>query len=134
MVGDVLKMIRDIRSASPLVDAWGAALNLPQIVGGLLLLGTLEGRLVLGTVLLTLVLASHIHKRAPFSRSIALCHLPWLALAPWLFHRLQSTSHGTAFQLWGYYVLVTILISLVLDGHDLFLYWRGATTYAWSTR
>ena len=43
VIKDLLKMIRDIRSANKNVGIWGRALNMPQILGGLVLIYTLEG-------------------------------------------------------------------------------------------
>jgi hypothetical protein len=131
LITDVLAMIRDIRSANRTVDMWGAALNVPQILGGLVFILSIEGQLVLVTVIVTLLSAAQIHKRSPFSRLTGLCHLPWLALAPWLVYRLQSAEHNTGFQIWGYYVLITMVVSLLFDAFDLYRYFNGAKTYAW---
>jgi len=131
LVSDVFAMIRDIRVASRVVNAWGAALNLPQLVGGVVFAGRLEGQLVLATAIVTLVIAAQIHKRSPFSRLTGLCHLPWLALAPWLFFRLQSADGDAPFRVWGYYVVATMAISLAFDAFDVVRHVRGAKKFAW---
>ncbi len=126
-------MIRDIGRASRAVNIWGAALNVTQIVGGMAFIGTIEGKVILATVVLTLVIAGQIHKRAPFSRLIGLCHLPWLALLPWLVHRLLTVDHSIPLQVWGYYVALTIGISLLFDAGDIYRYTKGQKTFSWSS-
>jgi len=133
LLRDPLRMIGDIGRTSRVVNAWGAALNVPQVVGGLAFIATLEGQLVLATVVATLIVAGQIHRRTPFSRLIGLCHIPWLALLPWLVVRLQAQEHPIALQVWGYYVAVTIAISLVFDAIDVYRYARGRKTFAWAS-
>jgi hypothetical protein len=130
---DPFRMIRDIGRASRAVNAWGAALNVPQVVGGVLFLTTLEGQLVLATVIATLIVAGQIHRKMPFSRLIGLCHIPWLALLPWLVVRLLVQEHSIALQLWGYYVAMTIAISLVFDAIDVYRFTKGQKTFAWAS-
>ena len=130
---DPFRMIGDIGRASRVVNAWGAALNIPQVIGGLVFIKTLEGQLVLATVVATLIVAGQIHRNTPFSRLIGLCHIPWLALLPWLVVRLQAQEHSIALQVWGYYVVVTIAISLVFDAIDVYRYAKGQKTFAWAS-
>ena len=130
---DPFRMIGDIGRASRAVNAWGAALNIPQVIGGLVFIKTLEGQVVLATVVATLIVAGQIHRNTPFSRLIGLCHIPWLALLPWLVVRLQTQEHSIALQVWGYYVVVTIAISLVFDAIDVYRYAKGQKTFAWAS-
>ena len=129
---DPFRMIGDIGRASRAVNAWGAALNIPQVIGGLVFIKTLEGQLVLATVVATLIVAGQIHRNTPFSRLIGLCHIPWLALLPWLVVRLQAQEHSIALQLWGDYVAMAIAISLVFDAIDVYRYAKGQKTFAWA--
>lgn len=131
-VADALKMIREIRSKGGVIELWGALLNVPQFIGGLIFIGTIEGRLILATLIVTLVVAGQIHKRSPFSRLIGICHLPWCALLPWLVHRLTIVEYTMAIKSWLYYVVAVIFVSLILDAADLFRYVRGDRTYSWS--
>jgi hypothetical protein len=82
---DPLKMIREIRGLGGFIGTWGGLLNIPQVIGGLLFIRSLEGQIILVTAIFTLVVAGQIHKRAKFSRMIGICHMPWLAMLPWLF-------------------------------------------------
>lgn len=131
-IRDAFHVIRDIRRQGLAIDLWGAALNGPQAIGGLVYIGTLEGRAILGTLIVTLLVAGQIHKRQPFSRLTGLCHLPWLALLPWLVDRLLSTHALSAFTVWLGYVAIVIAISLVFDGLDVWRYARGDRRFAWS--
>jgi len=132
LLKDIINMIKDIRSTSVAINLWGRALNIPQIAGGLIFIYTLEGSLVLIAEIAALLVASQIHKRSPFSRLMGMCHLPWLALAPWLLYRLQTVEHGPFLQAWLYYVAVTMCISLVFDVCDVYRYAKGAKIYRWS--
>jgi hypothetical protein len=129
---DALRMIRDIRRKGGAIDLWGALLNVPQLIGGLVFISTREGQLVLVTVIVTLIVAGQIHKQAPFSRLISICHLPWCALLPWLVYRLATFEHSLGLKAWLYYVFTTILISLILDVADLYRYARGDGRYTWA--
>jgi hypothetical protein len=132
LILDALRMIRDIRRTGRAVGIWGAALNVPQLVGGLLFIATREGQLILATLVFTLVVAGQIHRRARFSRLIGLCHVPWLALLPWLAYRLQTVDHSVQLRVWGYYVAATIAISLIFDAMDIYRYAKGQKTFAWA--
>lgn len=132
LLTDPFRMIAQIRRIGGAIDAWGAALNIPQAIGGLVFIATIEGRTILATLIVTLIVAGQIHRRLPFSRLTGLCHLPWLALLPWLVVRLPAADGVGPFEIWLGYVCVTIAISLVFDARDLALYRRGETTYAWA--
>ena len=110
---DPIRMIRDIRKQGLAIYAWGGLLNIPQLIGGLIFIATIEGQVILATVILTLVIAGQIHRRMRFSRLIGICHLPWLALLPWLVYRLQNFEHSLPLNIWAYYVAATIFISLI---------------------
>jgi len=133
LVRDALRMISDIRKTSRVVDAWGALLNVPQLIGGLVFITSIEGQLVLATLIFTLIVAGQIHKKTPFSRLIGLCHLPWLPLLPWLVYRLQTVEHSDPLQVWGYYVTVVIAISLIFDAVDVYRYRKGEKTFSWAS-
>jgi len=129
---DPLKMIRDINSLGGFIGTWGRLLNIPQIIGGLLFIWAIEGQAILLTVILTLLVAGQIHKRARFSRLIGICHLPWLVLLPWIIWRLVSVDHELYLQIWLAYVAITISISLVFDIYDVGKFMRGDRVFAWA--
>jgi hypothetical protein len=131
---DAINMIRDIRGTTEVIRVWGALLNMTQLIGGLIFITQIEGQIVLATLIFTLVVAGQIHRKTPFSRLTGLCHLPWIALLPWLVNRLQTVEHTIYFQAWGYFVAVLIAISLIFDVMDTYRYTRGQKTFAWSGR
>ncbi len=131
LVLDAIKMIRDIRAQGRAIGLWGALLNIPQLIGGVVFIASLEGQLILAAEVLALMIAGQIHKRMRFSRLIGICHLPWLALLPWLGYRLQAFEHSIVLKGWLYYVAITILMSLVFDAFDLYRYARGDKRFAW---
>lgn len=133
LISDILKMIRDIgRYGTRGISMWGRALNLPQLFGGIIFITTIEGQLVLVSAVIMLIIAGQIHKRTPFSLLTGLGQIPWLALAPWLLYQLQTVEHGLIFQLWGYYVSITMVISLLFVAYDLYRYATGMKTYPWA--
>lgn len=129
---DALRMIRDIRRQGLVIDLWGALLNIPQLVGGLVFIAAIEAQLILAAEIVALAVAGQIHRRQRFSRLIGLCHLPWLVLLPWLGHRLMAHDHAPMLRLWLYYVAVTMLVSLVFDLADVWRYARGQRSFAWA--
>ena len=127
-------MVRDIQGTTKAMRVWGALLNLSQLFGGIAFIFYLEGQLVLATVIFTLVVAGQIHKRARFSRLTGLCHIPWLVLLPWLIYRMQVTDPSFVLSIWTYLVCLLISISLVFDFRDIYYYFQGHRTFAWSQR
>jgi hypothetical protein len=134
MILDAIRLVRDIKTKGFTIDLWGTLLNVPQLIGGLIFIMTVEGLAVFATAIVTLVIAGQIHKREPFSRLIGCCHLPWLALLPWLVYRLQNFEHSWLMKSWGWYVAATILISLAFDVLDVYRYARGERKYSWADK
>lgn len=132
LFADAIKMILDIRRKGGLIDLWGALLNVPQMLGGLIFIATREGQAILVTVILTLMIAGQIHKRTPFSRLIGICHLPWCVLLPWLVYRLATVEYPLPLTVWLCYAAAVIGISLMFDAVDLYRYARGDRFYAWA--
>ncbi len=121
-IRNFLQMRRDLAAVRPGIDIWGAILNVPLILGGLVFVATVEGALVLATTLLSLVVAPAMHKRRPLSRLMGLSHLPWLALIPALAWWLATRAHGVVFQVWLAYAIVVMTVSVVFDAVDLWRY------------
>ena len=109
LITDAIEMIRQIRAQGRAIGAWGAILNMTQIIGGLLFILFLEGQVVLAVAILVLMVAGQIHKRTPFSRLVGLCHIPWLLLLPWLIYRFNGFSHPVYLKVWMAVVIVLIL-------------------------
>lgn len=116
-------MIRDVRGQGTAIFTWGGLLNIPQLIGGVIFIGTVEGQAML-------VVAGQIHRRRPFSRLIGICHLPWLAMPPLLAYRLAGFDHSVALKAWAACVAATVFISLVFDILDIHRYTRDEKTFA----
>ena len=132
LILDVFEMISGIKEKSLVVWLWGGLLNIPQFIGGLYFITVIEGLAVLIFLVATLVIAGQIHKRTPFSRRIVFCHIPWLALMPWIVYRLIILEHPTALSFWLYYVSAAICISLVFEVFEAYRLARGDETFAWA--
>lgn len=132
LAGDAHSMISEIRAQPGPIGIWGAALNIPQLIGGVIFIFTPEGLAILICELAALAIAGQIHKRERFSRLTSICHLPWLILLPWLHWRMLTTDHSALLMLWLLYVTMTIAISLYFDARELLRYLRGDKRFAWA--
>lgn len=74
LIRDSFAMITDLRRNAPGIGHWGAALNIPHVVGGLIFIQQLEALLVLVTCVVSVMVAAQIHKRAPYSRLTSIVH------------------------------------------------------------
>ena len=119
---DAMSMIADLHRVSPWIDRWGAALNVPQFVGGLIFWRQEFGLMVAGACLITLIIAGQIHRAQPFSRLTSLSHVIWLPLLPALIGLLSFGMPQTPYEYWLFYVVVTMTICLLLDAANLILY------------
>jgi len=132
LILDPMSMIKAVGRQDGFIGTWGGLLNIPQATGGLILIFTVEDQVIPFTVILTLMIAGQIHKRAPFSRLTGICHLPWLAMLPWLTWRLISVEHSTILAAWLVYVAGTIMVSLTFDIFDIFRFIRGDEKFSWA--
>lgn len=123
LITDTKLMIDDINNHSFWLGVWGKALNIPQVIGGIIFLPRIEAFLVLIACVGSVLVAAQIHKKAPFSRLTSWVHLPWLALLPYLFASLRDEGVGTFFGLWLAYVAVTMVVCLALNVRNLYLYY-----------
>lgn len=120
-VKDARDMISDLGRVSPFLRLWGPALNIPHVAGGLIFIGRYEAALVLATSIFSVMVAAQIHKRSPFSRLTSLVHVVWLPLLPMLLEVLRTDGAVGAFGIWLIYVVITMVISLILDTWNIIL-------------
>ena len=124
---DPIRMVRDFETGLPRpVAIWGRALNLPQLVGGVIFIAEPEGALVLAGVILAMISAGRIHRFHPFSKLIGICHAWWLPVIPFVALRLASGEGSVFFLAWLAYTLVTMLVCIALDIRDFDRWLRGA--------
>ena len=97
---------------------WLGLLVAANMVVPLLFLGKLEGRVVLGTFLLSVGLMTLITGRTGFSRLLGLGHVLWIPLVLFVWTRLGQHPSGTAMGLWLRALIVLNSLSLVFDAVD----------------
>jgi hypothetical protein len=124
----MLAFLRDLlRMPAPWL-AWLGLLGLVNLGGGLVYLGTVEGRVVLGTFLVAALLLMGLHARLGFVRLLGLGHFVWFPLISWLFTRLDAAPPGSALRAWLWAVIVLDAASLAIDTVDVARYLRGERT------
>jgi hypothetical protein len=105
------------------IRLWATFYPLPQIIGGLVFIQTAPGLIIFLGRILSGIIASQIHKRAPFSKLMGpVGHAHWVLITPYLIHQL--TTQGLSPPLFWFiaYVVATTLISLVIDVLELRTY------------
>lgn len=113
---DPLDMIKGIRTqARGGLRLWGPALLFPQAIGGLIFINTHVGFVVFTGLIAMLLSAGYIHRHAPLSRLIGICQVWWLLTIPWLFGQALDQEMLSVFSIWLWYVVTTMIISLLLD-------------------
>ncbi|MCR9137697.1 MAG: hypothetical protein NXI27_16995 [Alphaproteobacteria bacterium] len=113
---DPLDMIKGIRTqARGGLRLWGPALILPQAIGGLVFINRPAGFVVFAGLIAMLLSAGYIHRHAPLSRLIGICQVWWLLTIPWLFRQALDQEMLSVFSIWLWYVVTTMIISLLLD-------------------
>ena len=120
---DAFAMISDLRAEAPGIGRWGAMLNIPMTIGGLVFIQRPEGSLPLVLNTIAVLIAGQIHKRRRFSRLTSLCHVMWIPALPVLITGLLRADESLLLRAWLLYTVATMAISLVLDVRNLVLYW-----------
>jgi len=105
------------------IRLWATFYPLPQIIGGLIFIQTMPGLVILLGRVLSGIVASQIHKRAPFSKLMGpLGHAHWLIITPYLIYQLATQDLSQPLFWFIAYVIGTTLISLVIDVFELRIY------------
>ena len=113
-----------LRMPKPWV-AWLGLLMAVNMFMPLFFLDTLEARIVLAAIIASAILMTALHARFGFVRLLGLGHIFWVPLLPWLYLRLCGIGAGSPLSVWLWSVMILNGISLLLDGADVFRYWRG---------
>ncbi len=107
------------------IRLWATFYPLPQIIGGLIFIQTLPGAVIFGGRILSSLIASRIHKHAPFSKLMGpLGHAHWLLIVPYLVYELTTQEHSLPLRWFMIYVIGTTIISGVIDVFELRTYLR----------
>jgi hypothetical protein len=129
-IADFLAMRRDIVAHSKLMSAWGFLLNVPVLIGGLVFFAQPVGAATVAAILVSLVIASQMHKRWPLSRMLGLCHVVFLPVIPLQLVELGNISSIGPFEIWLVFSSVMMSVCLLIDIFDLFRYFGlGNRTY-----
>ena len=105
------------------IRLWACFYPLPQIIGGLIFIQTLPGFVIFVGRVVSGIVASQIHKRAPFSKLMGpVGHAHWLLIVPYLVYELNAQTLSPALFWFVSYVIGTTLISAVIDVMELKTY------------
>jgi hypothetical protein len=111
------------------IQVWATLYPLPQIVGGLYFIATLPGLVIFLGRVVSSVLASQVHKRSPFSKMIGpISHAHWLLILPYLVYVICTQTLSSPLYWFIVYVLITSLISAVIDFRDLVRYLKSGSS------
>ena len=129
-IADFSAMRREIVARSRILDAWGFFLNVPTVIGSFFYLDRPVGAAVCAAILVSLLIATQMHKRMPMSRLMALCHIVFLPAIALLVMEVGPGSINNAFGIWATYSLVLMTICVLIDLFDLYRYFiQGNRTY-----
>ncbi len=107
------------------IRLWACFYPLPQIIGGLIFIQTLPGLVILLGRILSGIVASQIHKRSPFSKLMGPAgHAHWIFIVPYLLYELMTKNLSPALFWFVSYVVVTTLISGIIDVIELRTYFK----------
>jgi len=128
-IADFAVMRRDITAHSKAMDVWGKLLNIPPLLGALWFLPDDAAISVAIAMPVSLLIAVAIHKQQPLSRLIGLCHVVFIPALWLLYQAVDWPPTLSGFQVWAWYCLILMGVSVVLDVRSIFQYFGGNTTY-----
>jgi len=108
------------------VKLWLLALIAANLVVPLFFLSTVEARIVIATMMASVMLMAALTAWRGFTRLLGLGHILWVPLLVYLWPSLQAFPAGTGAGLWLRVLMVLNVISLVIDAADVVRYVRGA--------
>jgi hypothetical protein len=104
---------------------WVLLLVSANVVAPFFFLHHLEAKVVLGTILLSMMLMTFLTARFGFSRIVGLGHILWIPMLAFLFSRLIDIPADDAFGIWIRALFVLNGMSLVFDAADVVRYIAG---------
>jgi hypothetical protein len=92
-----------------------------------------EAQAVLAVTAIAVVVQTLIYQRIGFTRILGTVHILWVPMFAWMATRLETITSEPALTNWLLLLLVTNLISLVVDTTDAIRFIRGerAPHYSW---
>jgi len=113
---DLMAFFKAMHTLPWTIRLWAILYPLPQVLGGLFFILTLPGFIVFSGRMLSFILASQVHKRAPFSKLMGpVGHANWLIITPYLLWELATQNLSAPLFWFVCYVVGTTLISAVID-------------------
>lgn len=115
----------------PIPRVWGiwlAGMNLAS----LFFIPHIEGQIVLAVSLAAVLTQAAIHQRIGFVRLLGIAHVLWIPMLVWLATRFDTIG-APGLQSWIIALIVTNVISLVVDAIDVTRFARGERQphYSW---
>ena len=109
-------------------QAWLGLLIVANMVVPLFYLHTLEGKVILASIIVGMMIMTVIFKAKGFVRLLGIGHIAWLPLIPWLWRRLDDAPAESIFWYWLMAVIVLNSLSVIIDTIDVLRYVKGERT------
>ena len=100
-------------------------LMMANMVLPLFYLGTPEGRVVLGGLVLGAVAQTAIFSAKGYVRLLGIGHIAWVPMVYWLWTRLDFAPASSFFGYWLLATIVLVSLALLIDAVDVIRYLRG---------
>lgn len=109
---------------------WLVAVNL----GGLYFISHIEAQVLLAITFAAVGAQALIYDRIGFTRILGIVHVMWIPMFIWMATRLDAILLDPQLTTWLSVLLVTNLISLIIDAADVIRFVRGerAPHYSWN--
>ena len=104
---------------------WVGLLMTVNMLAPLFFMTTLEGKVVLGTMMASAGLMLFVFAQKGFVRLLGLGHVLWIPLILWLFGRVDFAIPDTGLEAWVLTVITLNGLSLVIDTVDVVRYLTG---------
>ena len=109
-------------------QAWLGLLIVANMVVPLFYLHTLEGKVILASIIVGMMIMTAIFEAKGFVRLLGIGHIAWLPLVPWLWTRLDDAPADSIFGYWLMAVIVLNSLSVIIDTIDVLRYVKGERT------
>ncbi len=91
----------------------------------LLFINHIEAQTVLAVTVIAVVVQALIYQRTGFTRILGTAHIMWVPMFAWFATRHQIIAHEPAMANWLLLLLVTNLVSMIVDTTDAVRFIRG---------
>lgn len=93
-----------------------------------------EAQVVLATTTIAVLVQGAIYQKIGFVRLLGIAHILWVPMFAWMATRLHIIAEHPELQTWLAILFATNVVSFIVDGSDVFRFWRGDRQphYHWS--